>query len=53
MQNQLLKQQENFEKLLTSQVAQERGSRIFSAEGIWNSLSEFRYVPDNGVTFPA
>jgi len=53
MQNQLLKQQENFEKLLTNQVVQERGSRIFSAEGISNSLSEFHYDPDNGMTFPA
>ena len=52
MQDQLLKQ-ENFEKLLTNQVAQERGSRIFSAEGISNFLSEFRYDPENGVTFPA
>ena len=53
MQNQLLKYQENFEKLLTNQVAQERGSRIFLAERISNSLSEFRYNPDNGVTFSA
>ena len=36
MQTQLLKQ-ENFEKLLTNQVAQERGTRIFSAERISNS----------------
>ena len=53
MQNHLLKQQENFEKLLTNQVAQEKGSRTFSAEGVSNSLSEFRYDLDNGVMFPA
>ena len=51
MQNQQLKQ-ENFEKQQINQVVQERRSRIFSADGILNSLSEFRYDPDNGMTFP-
>ena len=53
MQNQQLKQQENFEKQQTNQVAQERESRVFSAERISKSLSEFRDDPDNGVMFPA
>ena len=53
MENQRLKQQENFEKQQTNQVVQVRGSRIFSAERISNSLSKFCYDPDNGMTFAA
>ena len=61
MQNQLLKQ-ENFEKQLTNQVAQESGSRIFLAGRISTSLFlslslslflRFSLWPVNGVTFPA
>ena len=36
-----------------SRTTKEPGSRFFSAEGILNSLSEFKYDPDSGSTFPA
>ena len=31
----------------------EKGSNTFSAEGIANSLSDFIYKPEEGITFPA
>ena len=36
-----------------SKTTEECGSRFFASVGILNSLSEFQYEPDNGITFPA
>ena len=51
MQNQILKEKENFEKQLKNEVAEERGSRIVSVEGISKSLLKFCHDPDNSMTF--
>lgn len=53
---QLRKQQAENSKLLCETViskTEERGYRFSSPEGISNSLSEYKYDSDNGVTFPA
>ena len=47
----MLNQQRDFEKLIQTSTAEKKTN--FSAEGISNSLSEFHYSPDTGVTFPA
>lgn len=66
-QKQMLIQQERFETLVIQQTTDNRlfcetilsekskegASRFFSAEGIANSLSEFKYDPEKGDTFPA
>ena len=51
LQRQMLAQQKKFEKFIQSTTADKKTN--FSAEGISNSLSEFHYSPDTGVTFPA
>ena len=38
---------------MLKQVEREKGLNTFSAEGITNSLSEFIYKPEEGITFPA
>ena len=40
-------------KYCWSKANGEKGSNTFSAEGIPNSLSEFIYKPEEGITFPA
>lgn len=52
----LRKQQANDTKLLFEAVAQVRtmeSSNYFTAEGIANSITEFVYDPENGITFQA
>ena len=49
LQNQILKQQENLEKILLKQIERKEGSRIFPAESINSSLSEFRYMPEEAI----
>ena len=53
VQKQIVKQQNILEKILLKQCEREKGLNTFSAEGIANSLSEFIYKPDEGITFPA
>ena len=53
VQKQIVKQQDILQKILLKQGEQEKGSNTFSAEGIANSLSEFIYKPEEGITFPA
>lgn len=50
LQRQMSTQQKNLEKLILTSTGKKTN---FSAEGISNSLTEFRYSPDTGVTFPA
>ena len=66
-QKQMLVQQERFEALVIQQTTDNRlfcetilsqktndnVSRFFSAEGIANSLAEFKYDAERGDTFPA
>lgn len=52
LQQQILQQQKSLETIL-KQSTGERKNTVFSAEGIANSLSEFIYEPDSGITFPA
>ena len=48
----MLNKQKSFEKPIKKSTG-ERKTTYFSAEGISNSLSEFKYDPDTGITFPA
>ena len=48
----MLNQQENLKKIL-KRVEQKEGLRIFSAEVIYNSLSKFWHMPDEGINFSA
>ena len=66
-QKQMLVQEERFEALVIQQTTNNRlfcetilsqktndnASRLFSAEGIANSLAEFKYDAERGNTFPA
>ena len=52
VQKQIVKQQDILQKIL-KQGEWEKGSNTFSVEGIANSLSEFIYKPEEGITFPA
>ena len=53
VQKQIVKQQEILQKILLKQGEREKCSNTFSAESIANSLSEFIYKPEEGITFPA
>ena len=53
MQKQIVKQQDILQKILLKQGKREKGLNTFSAKGIANSLSEFIYKPEEGITFPA
>ena len=53
VQKQIVKQQDILQKILLKQGEQEKSLNTFSAEGIANSLSEFIYKPEEGITFPA
>ena len=53
LQEQVLKQQDILKSISEKQLKQTEGSRIFSAEGISNSLTDFYYKPMDRETFPA
>ena len=53
VQKQIVKQKDILQKILLKQGEREKGLNTFSAKGIANSLSEFIYKPEEGITFPA
>ena len=53
VQKQIVKHQDILQNILLKQGEREKGSNTFPTEGIANSLSEFIYKPEEGITFPA
>ena len=53
VQKEIVKQQDILQEILLKQGERKKDSNTFSAEGIANSLSEFIYKPEEGITFPA